>query len=522
MTHSPANQASQLWARDPALWSSDSDVHPAIADRLGWLDSPQWLADHSDRLTRWAQDIHERGFTRAVLIGMGGSSLAAEVLSKVFGPSGNGLSLTVLDNTHPDAVRSVLGRQSWARILFIFSSKSGTTAEVQALCTWVLESLEEQGVAEPGAQCIAITDANSPLADLAIQRHFHDCLLNPTDIGGRFAALTAFAMAPAALMGIELKPLADSAMDMAQRCHAQDPLHNPGLALGEWLAEHWQSGRDCLQLWFDDDFAPLAAWIEQLVAESTGKAGKGILPLDRSHPGAPAERLVRVAIGGAADTPFWQEIQVLAQDGVPLRRIEIESAAALGGEFFRWAFAVAIVGAAMGVNPFDEPNVNASKQATRDLLAGDVSAGSAEPGALGGLAQCLHDASEGSYFSILAYVPPEPAVYDALESFAQAVRERYGLPVSINVGPRYLHSTGQLHKGGPASGIFLFVSLVPEQDLAIFCEDFSFGELNRAQAIGDCAVLLQRGRPVFAVDVFGEPSSCAWQLRDKLHFALNG
>ncbi|MDP6290948.1 MAG: hypothetical protein QF636_03280, partial [Arenicellales bacterium] len=399
MTHSPQSPASRLWARDPVLWSSDPDLHPAIAGRMGWLDSPQWLADHSDRLTHWAQGIHERGFTRAVLIGMGGSSLAAEVLSKVFSPVDDGLSLTVLDNTHPDAVRSVLGRQSWARILFVFSSKSGTTAEVQALCTWVLESLEEQGIAEPGAQCIAITDAHSPLADLAMQRHFHDCLLNPTDIGGRFAALTAFAMAPAALMGIGLGPLADSAMDMAQRCHAPDPLHNPGLALGGWLAEHWQSGRDCLQLCFDDDFAPLAGWIEQLVAESTGKAGKGILPLDHSHPGAPADRLVRVAIGGAADTPFWQEIKALAQDSVPLHCIELESAAALGGEFFRWAFAVAIVGAAMGVNPFNEPDVEASKQVTRDLLAGDVSTGSAEPGALGGLAQCLHEAPQGSYFS---------------------------------------------------------------------------------------------------------------------------
>ncbi len=520
MSHPPSDLVTRLWARDSSLWSEEDKVQSAISDRLGWLDSPQWLAGNHERLTRWAAEIRARGFSRAVLVGMGGSSLAAEVLVEVFASASDGLSLTVLDNTHPDAVRAALQHQSWARILFIFSSKSGTTAEVQALCAWVLENLEEQGVAEPGSQCIAITDPGSPLAHLALQCHFHDCLLNPSDLGGRFSALTTFAMAPAALAGIGLGPLETSATAMAQHCRGEEPKDNPGLALGFWLAKQYQGGRDCLELCIDDRLAPLAGWIEQLVAESTGKQGKGILPLASARQAAPPGRLARIAIGVTEDTFFWQGIDALANENVPLQCIELASNADLGGEFFRWTFAVAVTSALLGINPFDEPDVNASKQVTRDLLAGELPTEAATTPLLAGLVPCLRDAPADSYLAILAYAPPDPAVQDALDDFAQVVRDEYGLPVSISTGPRYLHSTGQLHKGGPVRGIFLFVRILPERDLSIFCEDFSLAELNQAQADGDRVVLMQQGRPVFSVDITGAGQAGARQLREKLFASL--
>lgn len=513
-----ASLVERLWAQDPTLWPGDEKALATISDRLGWLDSPLWLADHQVSLADWARDICGRGFSQAVLIGMGGSSLAAEVLAEIFGPSAEGLSLTILDNTHPDAIMEALGNRAWSRILFVFSSKSGTTIEVQTLCAWVLDNLEEQGVAEPGSQCIAITDTGSPLAHLAEQRQFLDCIANPSNVGGRFSALTAFAMAPGALLGIDLRAMAQSASDMAEHCRTHGGSANPGLSLGTWLAEQYLDGRDCLQLCIDEQYSAFGAWLEQLIAESSGKEGKGILPLGDGVPAAPESRLIEVVIGAKNNLSFWQ--QHPETEAVPSRRITLGTDTDLGGEFFRWCFAVAIAGSILQLNPFDEPDVVATKMATRSLLDGEGLSQTRAPLTLEELGTCLSSASDGSYLAILAYLPPEPAFFDVLEDFAQNVRERFGLPVTVNSGPRYLHSTGQLHKGGPSPGMFLFVRSVPERDLDIFNEDFGFAHLNHSQAEGDCAVLMERGRSVSRIELVGPTMSCVSQLRGALALVL--
>ncbi len=513
--------AERLWARDTTLWPGDEAGRAVIRDRLGWLDSPRWLTDNQASLTRWANDIRARGFNQAVLVGMGGSSLAAEVLAEIFGPSGEGLSLTILDNTHPDAITAALGHRAWSRILFVFSSKSGTTIEVQTLCAWVLDNLEEQGVAEPGAQCIAITDPDSPLAHLAVQRHFLDCVENPSGVGGRFSALTAFAKAPGSLLGIDLEAIAQSAAAMAERCRTDDVYTNPGVSLGTWLAEQYLAGRDCLQLCIDEQYNAFGAWLEQLIAESTGKEEKGILPLGDADPGAPASRLSRVILGAEDNTSFWQQYPETGDPAIPSQRITFETATDLGGEFFRWCFAVAIAGSIMQLNPFDEPDVAATKTATRRLLDGDSPTETSAALTPGELGSCLASAGAGSYLAILTYLPPDPTLFDVLEEFAQRVREQFAIPVTVNSGPRYLHSTGQLHKGGASKGIFLLVRSVPEHDLDIFNEDFGFAHLNHSQAEGDRAVLTGRGRSVSGIDLVGPAMSCVAQLRGALADVLS-
>ena len=512
----PVSLAERLWARDATLWPGEEIAQTAIHDRLGWLDSPRWLVGHQASLTDWASEIRGRGFSQVVLIGMGGSSLAAEVLAEIFGPSGDGLSLTILDNTHPDAITEALENRAWSRILFIFSSKSGTTIEVQTLCAWVLDNLEEQGVAEPGSQCIAITDTGSPLARLAEHRHFLDCLETPSDVGGRFSALTAFAMAPGALLGIDLQTMAQSASDMAEHCSAQDGGVNPGLSLGIWLAEQYLAGRDCLQLCIDEQYRAFGVWLEQLIAESTGKEGKGILPLEDAVSAAPESRVMKVVLGAKSNASFWQQHPETDGTTVPSRRISLEANTDLGGEFFRWCFAVAIAGSIMQLNPFDEPDVAATKATTRLLLDGEGLPGSYASLTPEELGACLASANDWTYLAILTYLPAEPALFDVLEDFAESARERFGLPVTINSGPRYLHSTGQLHKGGPSSGMFLFVRSVPERDLDIFDEDFGFAHLNHSQAEGDRAVLMERGRSVSRIELVGPTMSCVAQLRGAL------
>ena len=513
---SSVSLAERLWERDVTLWPGDDDVRAAIRDRLGWLDSPRWLADNQTELSDWARDIRARGFSQVVLVGMGGASLAAEVLAEVFGPAGDGLSLTILDNTHPDAITEALGNRAWSRILFVFSSKSGSTIEVQTLCTWVLDNLEEQGVAEPGGQCVAITDPGSPLMHLAVQRHFLDCLEGSPDVGGRFSALTPFAMAPGALLGMDLGAIAHSALQMAEQCKADEVSNNPGLALGSWLAEQSLAGRDCLQLCIDEQYRAFGSWVEQLIAESTGKEGKGILPLNDADASAPRSRLARVILGASANETFWRRYPEAGDDGVPTQRITLETEADLGGEFFRWCFAIAVSGAVIQLNPFDEPNVAAAKAVTRELLDGESTLGSGAsltPEAFGTL---MASAGQGSYLAILTYLPDEPALFDVLEEFGQAVREHFAIPVTLNPGPRYLHSTGQLHKGGSPHGLFLFVRSVPEHDLDIFDEDFGFAHLNHAQAEGDRTVLTDRGRSVCSIELVGPTMSCVAQLRGAL------
>ena len=508
-----------IWNKDCALWSSDPTIQLSIAERLGWLNSPRWLLENADSLSEWAREMTGRGFNQVILVGMGGSSLAAEVIVDVF-ESTNNASVTVLDSTHPDTITELLINRAWSRILFVFASKSGTTIEVQSLCSWVLDNLEEQGVAEPGSQCVAITDPGTPLAALAVQRCFLDCIESPSDVGGRFSALTVFGMAPAALSGVPINRLADNAQQMAERCQGVDVDENPGLALGQWLATQINANRDCLQLYVDESFQSLAVWLEQLIAESLGKSGKGLLPLGNATPAASSSRLARVNLGPSSDDQFWQRVDSV-EDQVPSFKIVLDEPEDVAGEFFRWSFATAVAGALIGVNPFDEPDVSASKKTTRDLL--DAQELKTEPTVVpvAELAATLRSAGSRSYLAVLNYLPSDPTVNDMLDEFAQSVRDRFALPVSINAGPRYLHSTGQFHKGGPDHGVFLFVYGEPLQDLDIFAEDFGFAALNQAQAMGDCAELSRIGRSVCWINLDGSRFAQLQRLRAILRECLD-
>ncbi len=512
-SHTPVALVSRIWDRDTRVWSADSETQASIANRLGWLDAARWLNDNAEALARWSENLRSRHFNQVVLVGMGGSSLAAEVIAEVLTPAADGLSIRVLDSTHPDAINSVLAGRAWSRILFIFASKSGSTIEVESLCAWVMDNLEEQGVAEPGAQCIAITDPGSALADLAVQRRFLDCLENPADIGGRFSALSAFGMAPAALMGVSIESLSTPVASMAKACGIADETQNPGFQLGQWLHTQWQGGRDCLELVIEDRYAALAAWIEQLIAESLGKDGKGLLPLSHAESGSPNARMARVAIGGAQSDVFWQSGIPARDDDVPTFAIRVDGVESLGGEFFRWCFATAVAGALMEINPFDEPDVAASKAITRRLL--DVGSLDEPPQVIAwaDLKAALEQAPADSYLAILNYMAPDPLIADLIEDFAGRVRDRFGFPVTVNVGPRYLHSTGQLHKGGQPKGMFLFLRGEPEFDLDIITEEFGFAGLHQAQAMGDCAELARRGRTVCWVELDGNRFSQIQGLR---------
>ncbi|MGB1683289.1 MAG: hypothetical protein ACPHEQ_03775, partial [Arenicellales bacterium] len=289
-----------------------------------------------------------------------------------------------------------------------------------------------------------------------------------------------------------------------------------------WLFAQWQQGRDCLQLVIEERYASLASWIEQLVAESLGKNGKGLLPLSGAEPAAPTSRLARVIIGASQSNTFWQSVSVDSDDDVSAFSIRLDADEALGGEFFRWSFATAVAGALMDVNPFDEPDVAASKAITRHLLDAEGLNDEPQITPWTELQAALESAPPKSYLAILNYMAPDPVISDLIEDFAGRVRNRFGLPVTVNVGPRYLHSTGQLHKGGSPEGIFLFLRGESEFDLDIVTEDFGFAGLNQAQAMGDCAELARRGRTVSWVELDGNRFSQIQGLRLILQECLEG
>ena len=522
--------ARRIHARDVSLWSQEPQTQSAIRQRLGWLDTPAWLKSNQNKLCDWAGSIQARGFERAVLLGMGGSSLAAEVLARVFGACGSGLPVVVLDDTHPDAVLAVAQNGDLGKTLFVASSKSGNTAEVSALLAYFWAALESKGI-RGGANFVAVTDDGSPLAKLARDREFDRCFLNPVDIGGRYSALSAFGMVPAALLGLDLDRLqasADSAHgnsnpDLASADHS-------ALALGRMMGRAAAEGRDKLTVLLSPELAPFAGWVEQLVAESTGKSGVGIVPITGESLPTEAygnDRMFAVLML-EGDQTLQAESDAIEAAGHPLFRQSLKDIYELGGAFFHWQFAVAVAGAVLGVNPFDEPDVNRSKANAVCLLddpeAGDSSelvtvlaqdqnivlrgVTASTPGESGIRAQLglfLRSIEPGDYLCLLPYLyrdePLQRSLYDLVEVLKSALK----VPVTLNPGPRYLHSTGQLHKGGANCGVFVILRSGSEIDLEIPEASYTFGDLNRAQAEGDFVTLAQAGRRVLLVDLIGSP-----------------
>lgn len=471
----------RIWRRDHTVWRD----HPAeIDDRLGWLDVAESLRPRLGELKRFAEHAASAGFANAVLLGMGGSSLAPETMRRILGVAPGAVPLTVLDSTHPDAVRRIEREMDLKRTLFIVASKSGSTIETLSHLQYFY------GRVQRGEHFVAVTDPDSPLAALADKHDFAGLFLNPPDIGGRFSALSLFGLVPAALIGADIDALADGAAVMAARCR-ESGAGNPGAWLGAALGEAALAGRDKTGFVFPDAFAPLGAWVEQLIAESTGKDGRGILPVAGEPPGPPAafgaDRFFVDAAGAG-----W-----IAESGVPSARVQVgdgDPAEALGAEFFRLEFATAVAGHILGIHPFDQPDVAAAKKATGDILA----SGGADAAVFDDPESVLDPAP--SYCAILAYVDPSPGNAAALERVRGPLRDRLGVAVTTGFGPRYLHSTGQAHKGGPKGGAFLVVTdEFHADDIPIPGRSMTFGTLIDAQAAGDIRSLRDAGRRVARV-----------------------
>jgi glucose-6-phosphate isomerase len=442
----PAEIAERVWARDATLWTGADE-----RDWLGWLDEPWRMREDVDLLLQFADSVVDR-VDAVVLLGMGGSSLAPEVLRRTFRQE----TFHVLDTTHPQAIRDLEASLDLSRTLFVSASKSGSTLETRSHTDYFREK---------GGIWAAITDPASQLEAYAREHEFEAVFAGEPTIGGRYSALSPFGMVPAALMGIDVTRFLERAQEMAEACKLAEG--NPGLELGLSLGENWREGRD--KVCVEASGGGFGLWVEQLIAESTGKHGKGLVPA----PGEPADGPDRQA----------QEVRLSG---------EYE----LAQEFFRWEFAVAVAGSILGINPFDQPDVQAAKDKTNEVLASG-----AEPDVSphGSPDELFAQAHEGDYVCIQAFVNPTAANEEKVLALAARAREATGCVVTHGFGPRYLHSTGQLHKGGPPTGLFLQVVDDVGDELPIPGKPFGFGKLIRAQAAGDYASLQERGRRVARV-----------------------
>ncbi len=521
-----ADAVHRVWAHDPTLWSQDALQRRQIAARLGWLTVVEAMQGRVENLRAFADELRAAGFRRAVLLGMGGSSLAAEVLRATFGAARGYLDLDVLDTTDPATVLAVDRSLDLDHTVFLVASKSGTTIETLSHLAYFWARTGGRG-----DQFVAITDPNTPLEALARERGFRRVFLNPPDIGGRYSALSYFGLVPAALLGIDLDALLDRAARLAEACRpggdgARAAAEgSPGLQLGAILAGCARASRDKVTLVVAPPFAAFGAWVEQLLAESTGKQGTGLVPIVDEPLGPPevygADRLfVHLTLDGDAND---EALRALVAAGHPVVTIPLRDAFDLGAEFFRWEFATAIAGAALGINPFDEPNVQESKDNTQRVLqeyqrlgrlpSTDGAARSDGLVVLGGdpqetveqsLAGFLDAARPGDYLAIQAYLPYRDAVRTALQALRVRLRDRLRIATMVGFGPRYLHSTGQLHKGGPPSGLFLQITAETTEDVPVPGQPFTFGTLERAQALGDWQALRARQRPVRWVHLQGD------------------
>jgi glucose-6-phosphate isomerase len=509
----------RLLDRDATLWKSEPEHVKIIENALGWLTVGDDIRSELDELAGFVEELREAGFTHAVLLGMGGSSLAPEVLRRVFGVRDGYLDIRVLDSTDPASVLAVEEELDLCCTLFIVSSKSGGTTETASFHAYFYDRLRELEGLHAGEHFIAITDEGTSLQQEAVDQCFRAVFVNPSDIGGRYSALSFFGIVPAALMGIDLPRLLEGASEVAARCGADEPLEeNPGAVLAAAIGGFAREGRDKVTLIASPSLAPFGAWVEQLLAESTGKEERGVLPVDMEPLGTPADYgedrfFVYLRLEGATDESQEAAVEALAAAGRPVVTVRLSSEWELGGEFLRWEIATALAGALIGIDAFDQPNVQESKDNTKRLLDGytqsgtlpepppevTVAAGAARlPVALDAL---LAQAGSGDYVCLQAYVTPGEAAWAELERARLALRRRTHLATTAGYGPRFLHSTGQYHKGGPNTGRFVQLVAGDARDAPIPGQLYSFGTLKRAQAEGDLVSLRSHGRRVLRVEL---------------------
>ena len=500
----------RIWDRDHTVWKSDPE---GIVDRLGWLDLPSTMRDEASAISAFADEVRLAGFRHVVLFGMGGSSLAAEVLRQTCAPRDHSLKLTVFDSTIPASVRETAEAIEPSRTLFIVSSKSGTTIEPNVLYRYFRDLVERGGGrVRAGANFVAITDSDTPLERMARDEGFRRVFTPPPDVGGRYSALSHFGLLPAALAGADIEGLLDRGKSMAEQCLSDTPVErNPGALLGGAMGPLAVEGRDKLTLITSPSVASFGMWVDQLIAESTGKDGVGIVPIV-NEPLMPTEyygddRLfVYIRMDGDSNGAIDRVTADLRERGHPVIGIHIRDTHDLGGEFFRWEFATAVAASILGVQPFDQPNVQASKEQTVEVLREIETSGMVpDTGPSGSIDDLLLKAQPGDYLAIMAYVRPTPRADRALTDLRRAILERHKIATTLGYGPRLLHSTGQLYKHGPNTGLFLQITSDHHEDVAIPGKGYSFGALAKAQAVGDFRTLQRLGRRVVCVDAESIP-----------------
>ena len=513
------NVFERIWQKDASLWKSDTESVRLINNSLGWLTVADEMIAVADELIAFAESIRSRGFRHVMICGMGGSSLCPEVLAKTFGQQDGFPELLVLDSTDPDVIAAFASRIDIERCLFVIASKSGSTTEPNVFSKYWYNELSKR-LENPGENFIAITDPGSPLVETATELKFHRTFLNQPDIGGRYSALSYFGMVPAALMGLDIRKLLDPVRI------AKFVKDGPSLELGVIIGECANAGRDKLTLVIDHSVETLGVWIEQLVAESTGKEGKGILPVNGESLAAPEvygdDRLfLSISVGPIAwDTKA--KLLDLTAAGHPIVFHEMNEAYDLGAAFFFWEFVTAVAGWRLGINPFDQPNVQEAKDATKELLSRFESHGRLEPRSeiasdnlitIYGKEELKSDSvgevlrahlatlKPGDYIAFLNYIEETPEIDQKFQELRTQLSDSTKCAVTIGYGPRFLHSTGQLHKGGPDTGVFFQIIANDQVDFAIPGEPYTFSILKQAQAFGDFRALAQRGRRVIGIDL---------------------
>jgi transaldolase/glucose-6-phosphate isomerase len=550
---STARKVQRLWAKDAGLWTG-GDEHRW----LGWLDNVQRELEQVQLYRSFAGEVRARGFVDVLLCGMGGSSLCPDVLARTFGPQPGWPTLRVIDSTDPAQVDAAVRSCDLGRTLVIVSSKSGSTLEPNILHRYAYEQVEQAvGRGRAGAHFVAVTDPGSQLEQVAEQDGFWRVFHGVPSIGGRYSALSAFGLVPAAAMGLDTGKLLERAAEMASACGSQSsPAFNPGLALGLILGQAARVGRDKLTLVSSNTLQYLGAWLEQLLAESTGKIGRGIIPVDGESLGRPelygADRIfVALTMAGERDAKAERALAALIRAGQPVAQVELRDPYDLAGEFFRWEIATAVAGAELGIHPFDQPDVEASKIETRKLTAAFEQSGAlpaetpiwsgegvqlfadernasamstvrrGKPALADWLRAHLERAGPGDYVALLAYLDMNPRHVALLQESRHWIRDTRRVATCLGFGPRFLHSTGQAYKGGPNSGVFLQITCDDPRDLPVPRAKFSFGVVKAAQARGDLAVLFERGRRALRVHFSSDVERGLTALRDALRTAAS-
>ena len=541
----------RLWAGDAALWTSKDE-----ADWLGWLTIVGEERARLDQLRAFAEEVRAAGFRHVLLLGMGGSSLGPEVLAQTFGRQVNAPELLVLDSTDPAQIRKFESRIDPARTLFIVSSKSGGTLEPNVLKQYLFERVRQAvGQEQAGRHFIAITDPGSSMQQVAERDRFRHVFFGKPSIGGRYSVLSDFGMVPAAAMGLDLPRFLEATSAMVRSCCASaPPAQNPGVVLGAIMGTLGRRGRDKVTIVASPAIAGLGAWLEQLLAESTGKQGKGLIPVDGEPLGPPEvygdDRLFAyLRLNEDVDGGQDQAVAALEAAGQPVVRIDIADRYQIGQEFFRWEIATAVAGSIIGINPFDQPDVEASKVRTRELTSvyerdgalpeetpvfeGDgfklfadpanarTLRTAGEPGAVASyLKRHLDRLGPGDYCTLLAYVARNEGHHEQLQAIRRLIRDRKRVATCLGFGPRFLHSTGQAYKGGPNSGVFLQITCDDEVDLEVPGQKYSFGIVKAAQARGDFEVLAERGRRALRTHLGADVESGLGALEDAVRQAL--